>query len=107
MKVLVLLALISTVSYAKDAPNEYKLLVTEKGFEPSTLKVKAGAPVTLKITRKTNATCAREITIPSQKMKVDLPLDKEVTVKVASLSKGEVKFGCSMDLMIGGVMFAE
>ena len=107
MKILVLLALISTVSYAKETPNEYKLLVTEKGFEPSTLKVKAGVPVTLKITRKTNATCAREITIPSQKMKVDLPLDKEVTVKVASLSKGEVKFGCAMDLMIGGVMFAE
>lgn len=107
MKILVLLALISTVSYAKEKPNEYKLLVTEKGFEPSTLKVKAGVPVTLKITRKTNATCAREITIPSQKMKVDLPLDKEITVKVASLSKGEVKFGCAMDLMIGGVMFAE
>lgn len=108
MKVLVLLfALVSTVAFAKDAPNEYKMLVTEKGFEPSTLKVKAGSPVVLKITRKTNATCAREITIPSQKMRVDLPLDKEVTVKVASLQKGEVKFGCAMDLMIGGVMFAE
>jgi len=108
MKVLVLLfALVSTMAFAKDAANEYKMLVTEKGFEPSTLKVKAGSPVTLKITRKTNATCAREITIPSQKMRVDLPLDKEVTVKVASLQKGEVKFGCAMDLMIGGVMFAE
>jgi plastocyanin domain-containing protein len=108
MKVLVLLfALVSTTVFAKDAANEYKMLVTEKGFEPSTLKVKAGTPVTLKITRKTNATCAREITIPSQKMRVDLPLDKEVTVKVASLQKGEVKFGCAMDLMIGGVMFAE
>lgn len=108
MKVLVLLfALVSTTAFAKDVPNEYKMLVTEKGFEPSTLKVKAGTPITLKITRKTNATCAREITIPSQKMRVDLPLDKEVTVKVASLQKGEVKFGCAMDLMIGGVMFAE
>ena len=83
------------------------MLVTEKGYEPSSLKVKAGEPVTLKITRKTNATCAREITVPSQKLKVDLPLNKEVTVKVASLSKGEIKFGCAMDLMIGGVMIAE
>lgn len=108
MKVLILLAaLTSTVLFAKDAPKEYKMLVTENGFEPSTLKVKAGEPVTLKITRKTNATCAREITVPSQKLKVDLPLDKEVTVKVAALKKGEVKFGCAMDLMIGGVIFAE
>lgn len=108
MKILVLLcALISTCLFAKDAPTEYKMLVTENGFEPSSLKVIAGKPVTLKITRKTNATCAREITVPSQKLKVDLPLDKEVTVKLAALSKGEVKFGCAMDMMIGGVIFAQ
>ena len=108
MKVLVLLfALISTVAVAKDAPNEYKMLVTDNGFEPSSLKVKAGTPMTLKITRKTNGTCAREITVPSQKLRVDLPLDKEVTVKIAALKKGEVKFGCAMSMMIGGVMFAE
>ncbi len=109
MKILVImLALVSsTMIQAKDTPNEYKMVITEKGFEPSTLKVKAGTPVTLKITRKTNATCAREITVPSQKLRVDLPLDKEMTVKLASLSKGEIKFGCAMDLMIGGVIFAE
>lgn len=104
MKTLILaLVLMSTTAFAK----EYKMTVTEKGYEPSSLKVKAGEPVTLKITRKTNATCAREITVPSQKLKVDLPLNKEVTVKVAALSKGEIKFGCAMDMMIGGVMIAE
>lgn len=108
MKVLVLLlALVSTIVFAKDAPNEYTMVITDKGFEPSSLKVKAGSPITLKVTRKTNETCAREITIPSQKLRVDLPLDKEVIVKVASLKKGEIKFGCAMDMMIGGVMFAE
>lgn len=109
MKVLILLlALLSTtIAVAKDAPNEYKMLVTENGYEPSSLKVKAGSPIILKITRKTNATCAREITVPSQKLRVDLPLDKEVTVKIAPLQKGEVKFGCAMDLMIGGMIFAE
>ncbi len=109
MKCLVLLTslLVSGISFAKSTPNEYKMVITEKGYEPSTLKVTAGKPVTIKITRKTNATCAREITVPSQKLRVDLPLDKEVTVKVAALEKGEVKFGCAMDLMIGGVMIAE
>jgi plastocyanin domain-containing protein len=97
------------VTYALDtkSTNEYKMIVTEKGFEPDSLKVKANTPVVLKITRKTNSTCAREITVPSQKLKVELPLEKEVTVKLAALSKGEVKFGCSMNLMVGGVMFAE
>lgn len=109
MKFLALMSalLISGISYSKTTPNEYKMLVTEKGFEPSTLKVVANKPVVIKITRKTNATCAREITIPSQKLKVDLPLDKEVTVKVDALSVGKIKFGCAMDMMIGGVMIAE
>lgn len=89
------------------AATVYKMTVTEKGFEPSILKVKAGEPSVLKITRTTNATCAREITIPSEKIKVDLPLNKEVEVKISKLSKGVIKFGCAMDMMIGGVMNVE
>lgn len=108
---MMVLALITNVALAKNTKdadkNVYKMTVTEKGYEPSSLKVPANTPVTLKITRKTNATCAREITVPSQKLKVDLPMDKEVTVKLAALQKGEIKFGCAMDMMIGGVMMAE
>ena len=109
MKVIAIIGMLLTVNtaFAKSKPNEYSLVITEKGFEPSSLKVKAGTPVTLKVTRKTNATCAREITVPSQKIKVELPLEKEVSVKLAALTKGEVKFGCAMDLMVGGVIFAE
>lgn len=108
MKIFALCLLaITQVTFAKTAPREFKMTVTEKGYEPSTLKVPAKTPIILKITRKTNATCAREITVPSQKLKVDLPMDKEVTVKIAALEKGEIKFGCAMDLMIGGVVIAE
>jgi plastocyanin domain-containing protein len=85
----------------------YNMTITEKGYEPNTLKVKADTPFVIKIKRTTNATCAREITIPSQKLKVDLPLNKEVEVKVGKLAKGDVKFGCAMDMMIGGVMNVE
>lgn len=105
--IIVLMALISTSVIAKDAPVEYKVVVTENGYEPSNFKVKSGVPLVFKITRKTNATCAREFMVPSQKLKVDLPLNKEVTVKMAALNKGEVKFGCAMDMMIGGVMNVE
>ena len=105
--IVVLFALLTTVSFAKDSPVIYTVSVTDEGFEPSSLKVKAGSPVTLKITRKTNETCAREITVPSEKLRVDLPLNKEVTVNITALTKGAVKFGCAMDMMIGGVMHAE
>lgn len=104
----ILCALIFSITlFAKTVPNEFKVVVTDKGYEPSTLKVQAGKPITLKITRKTDSTCARDITIPSQKISVKLPMDKEVVVKVDSLQKGEIKFGCSMDMMVGGVILAE
>ena len=108
MKIIMLcLLLFSSGVFAKKPAAVYKLTVTEKGFEPSTLKVKANTPVTLKITRKTNATCAREIVIPTKDIKVDLPLDKEVSVQINTLAKGEVKFGCAMNMMFSGVMIVE
>lgn len=107
--IFVLVALFSIASFAKDAPKppEYILTVTDKGYEPSTIKVKKNTPFVIKITRKTDSTCATELVIPSQKIKVDLPLNKEVVVNVGKLEKGEVKFGCAMEMMIGGVMIAE
>lgn len=116
MKALLLMALLANSNaYAKntDATNtkikaeQYTMTVTEKGYEPSKLTVKAGVPVKLLIKRTTNATCAREIVVPAQNLKVDLPLNKEVEVSLAPLAKGEIKFGCAMDLMIAGVVLAQ
>lgn len=98
------LVTLSFAGFAKTEPQTIKMVVTEKGFEPSTLLVKAGTPVVLKITRKSDATCARDLVIPSQKVKVELPLNKEVAVTVGSLTKGEIKFGCAMNMMVSGVM---
>ncbi len=91
----------------KTIPQIFNMIINEEGYVPSSLKVKSATPITLKITRKTDATCAREIVIPSLKMKVDLPLNKEVAVNIGPLAKGDIKFGCAMDLMISGVLIAE
>lgn len=84
-----------------------KMTVTDNGFEPNQIKVSPDIPVVLHITRKTNGTCAREIEVPSRKIKVELPMNKEVAVNLGKLSKGEIKFGCSMEMMVGGVMFVQ
>ena len=86
---------------------DFKLSVTENGFEPSSLKVKAAIPTVLKITRKTDATCATEIIIPAKNIKMPLPLNKEVVVNIGNLEKGEIKFGCAMSMMVGAVMIVE
>jgi plastocyanin domain-containing protein len=71
MKQLILIALIATglpgISFARapaNKPQEVKLQVTERGFEPNRIDVKPGTDVVLKVTRTTNNTCATAIRIP-------------------------------------------
>ena len=80
------------------------LSVTEKGFEPNTVNVGPGKSVVLKITRKTDSTCATQVQIPSKKIKKDLPLNKVVSIDLGKLEKGEIRFGCGMNMMQGGMI---
>lgn len=104
---IVLAALASTsIGFAQgkgqDKTQTVSLKVTENGFEPGEIKVKPGAHVILKVTRKTEQTCATQIKINGKK--TDLPLDKEVSVDAGTLKKGEVKFACGMDMITGHII---
>ena len=91
-------------SFAAKSTQAINVIVTEKGFEPSIINVKTGTNVELKITRKTNSTCAKEIVIASKKIKKELPLNKTVTVETGKLEKGEIKFACGMDMVSGVII---
>jgi plastocyanin domain-containing protein len=78
--------------------------VTEKGFEPAEINVKPGTHVILKVTRKTDQTCAMDVVIKEKNIKQALPLDKEVTVDVGTVKKGETKFSCAMDMITGHII---
>jgi len=94
----------------KDAPKEanksgqtVQMKVTDKGFEPANVTVKKGEPVTLVITRTTEQTCATEIVIDDYGVNTKLPLNKAVTVSFTPKQAGDLKYGCAMGKMIGGV----
>lgn len=80
-------------------PREIKVSVTEKGFVPSSIKVKAGYPVVLAITRKTDQTCAREAVFPSLGKTFGLPLNKTVRVALHPERVGQIGFACAMDMI--------
>ena len=90
------------LAQAKDQVVE--LQVTEKGFEPSSVDVKPGVPVVLKVTRMTDSTCATQIKIKSKNIKRDLPLNKPVTIALGELDKGEIRFACGMDMVSGHLL---
>jgi len=74
--------------------------VTDKGFEPSSLKLKAGAPAKVTFVRKTDETCAKEVVIKEYNINRKLPLNEPVTVEFTP-HKGEFSFACGMDMIKG------
>lgn len=83
------------------------LTVTEKGFEPNKIDVKPDTSVKLNITRKTDNTCSTSIHIPDKKIKKDLPLNKTVSIDLGKLAKGEIRFGCGMNMMDSGMIYVK
>ncbi len=108
MKKQFMAALLATTAWQHDLlakeveKTTVELSVTEKGFEPKAVDVKPGSNVVLKIIRKTDTTCAKQIQIPSKKVKMDLPLNRSVEVALGKLKNGEIRFGCGMDMMESG-----
>lgn len=87
-----------------EKPQVLSISITEKGFEPTSFDVPPGTIVTLKVTRKTDATCATQIKIPAKKVKKDLPLNQAVSIDLGKLEKGEIRFACGMDMLSGRIL---
>lgn len=103
--IIVLSTLLSAAAFAGKETVELK--VTDEGYEPKAINVAPGTDLTLKITRTSDATCATEIVVPDKKINTKLPLNKTVLVHVGKLEKGEVRFGCGMNLMEGGKIYVK
>jgi plastocyanin domain-containing protein len=84
-------------------PPRFELAVTDSGFTPATITVPAGKPVTLVVTRKTDATCAKEIVFPQQNIRKELPLNQAVEIALPASPRGEIAYRCGMDMLGGKV----
>lgn len=104
-KVFIVISILSLSATAKDKIVE--ISVTEKGFVPSKVDVATEDPVILKITRTTDNTCSTSVQIPSHKIKKELPLNKTIEISLGKLEKGEIKFGCGMNMMDSGKIYVK
>ena len=94
----------SAVAAPKEKAQVVEIQVTEKGFEPEKIEIKPRTPVVLKVTRKTDATCAKQIKISSRNIKKDLPLNKTISIDLGKLEKGDIAFACGMDMLTGHII---
>lgn len=82
-------------------PQTVTINVTDRGFVPAEVTVRAGESVTLLVTRKTDATCAKEFTIPDLGIRHELPLDQEVKIELTPHEPGNLRYVCGMDMVSG------
>jgi plastocyanin domain-containing protein len=88
-------------------PRVVEMAVTDDGFVPANVTLKANEPVTFRVTRKTDETCAKDLLIEGTDIKLALPLNTPVEVAWTPTKAGKVKFGCAMEMMVGGVLLVE
>jgi thiol-disulfide isomerase/thioredoxin len=83
-----------------------EIAVTAKGFVPGDVKVPRKRPVVLRFRRSFAKTCATEVVLDHEGKRIikDLPLDKTIDLALTFTRPGTVKYGCAMDMMIGGTI---
>ncbi len=88
---------------ATDTAQRVSITVTEQGFEPAVVNVKAGQPVTMLVKRTTDRTCATEVVMKEHNINQPLPLNQEVEITFTPAKSGDLVYACAMDMYKGTV----
>ncbi len=88
-------------AFAAGQARTVEISVTRNGFEPARVKVTKDEPLKLVVTRKTDDTCAKQIVIPDENIKADLPLGRPVTLSFTPRRTGEIEYACGMNMVTG------
>lgn len=95
------------VAAAATSPTGEQLVditVTEEGYIPKQVSVDKGRPVHMRVTRKTDKTCATEVILPEHDINAKLPLNQTVDIVFTPTKSGELRYGCAMSHMISSVI---
>ncbi len=75
-------------------PRQVQVSIGEAGFDPKEIHANAGDSVTLRITRVTDNTCAKEVNFSGRGVQVAVPLGQELKITIDVNEPGVVRFGC-------------
>lgn len=107
LSALLLLAAAGGCGKVKLKPVEIKdvvqVTVDGDGFKPDHIPAKRGKPLTLVFNRTSDKTCATEVVIASERIRKELPLNKQTFVTFIPEKTGEVAFACPMNMVKGSI----
>lgn len=78
-----------------------RINLTEKGYQPSSFRLKKGVPARVTFVRRTEDECGREIVIPAYKIRRELPVNTPVTIRFTPSKTGTFNFACGMNMLRG------
>ena len=74
-------------------------------FSPDRIRLVAGVPARLVVTRTVENTCVTEVMVPAYDVgPVALPLGEPVAVEFTPTEAGDVSFACGMDMVTGQIV---
>jgi len=74
------------------------------GYDPATVRVKAGAPVRLVFDRQETSGCSEEVVFPSFGIRKFLPTGQPTSVEITPPAPGRYEFMCGMSMLRGAVV---
>lgn len=74
------------------------------GYDPSTVRVTAGAPVRLVFDRQETNGCSEELVIPDFGIRRFLPAFQKTTIEITPPKAGTYEFTCGMSMLRGRVV---
>lgn len=91
-------------STASDGVQSLDLKISGGEYQPASLKVRAGVPVRLNVTRDEKPTCGDVLSIPSQNVTKPIPVNQITTIEFTPQAAGDLEFTCGMNMMKGTIV---
>ena len=88
-----------------EAAEPAQVTITVDGaYDPSLVRVKAGAPVRLVFDRRDTASCSEEVVFPDFGIRKYLPTGQKTTIEVTPAAPGRYEFMCGMSMLRGAIV---
>ena len=94
----------STAGLSSEAAQTAKVVVSERGYEPAKVTLRAGTLARITFVRTTDKTCGTEVVFPSLNIRRALPLNEPVVIEFTPAKSGDVAFACGMNMLHGAVV---
>jgi len=91
-------------SNTNEAVQNAKVVVSEQGYEPAKVTLRAGTPARITFVRTTDKTCGTEVVFPSLNVKRALPLNEPVVIEFTPARSGDIAFACGINMLKGVVV---